>query len=86
MLNHIAPILPLAAEVAAQIKSSIAITSLNDVVAGLVKNSLDAGAQKIEVSVDFHRGGCVVEDDGNGIPPMEFSDKGGLGKPYRMFY
>ena len=86
MLNEITPILPLPAEVAAQIKSSTTITSLNSVVIGLVKNSLDAEARRIEVSVDFRRGGCIVEDDGNGIPPIEFSEKGGLGKPYRMFY
>lgn len=79
----IAPILPLPVEVAALIKSSVAITSLGGVVIGLVENSLDAGARKIEVSVDFRRGACTVEDDGHGIPPMEFSHCGGLGKPHR---
>lgn len=84
MLQAIAPILPLPVDVAAQIKSSAAITSLGGVVIGLVENSLDAGATKIEANVDFRRGACIVEDDGHGISPSEFSDCGGLGKPYRM--
>lgn len=83
MLDSTAQILPLPAEVVAQIKSSIAITSLSSVVVGLVENSLDAGARKIEISADFRRGQCTVEDDGGGIPPLEFSNNGGLGKPYR---
>ncbi len=84
MLNGVAPISPLPAEVAAQIKSSTAITSLGGVIIGLIENSLDAGARKIEASVDFRRGGCIVEDDGKGISPLEFSESGGLGKRYRM--
>lgn len=83
MHNGSAPILPLPPEVAAQIKSSTAIPSLNSVVIGLVENCLDAGARKIHVNVDFRRGACIVEDDGYGIPPVEFSESGGLGKPYR---
>ncbi|EON62760.1 hypothetical protein W97_01985 [Coniosporium apollinis CBS 100218] len=75
-------ILPLPAEVIAQLKSSITITDLNDVVLELLKNSLDAGATKIEVTVDLRRGGCIVEDNGLGIPPREFRDDGGLGKQY----
>lgn len=86
MLNSTAQILPLPADVVAQIKSSTAITSLSSVVIGLVENSLDAGARKIEIIVDFRRGQCTVEDDGSGIPPLEFSDTGGLGKPYRKFH
>lgn len=83
MLNNTAQILPLPAEVVAQIKSSTIITSISTVVTGLIENSLDAGARKIEISVDFRRGQCTVEDDGSGIPPLEFSNNGGLGKPYR---
>lgn len=83
MLDCTAQILPLPAEVVAQIKSSIALTSLSSVVVGLVENSLDAGARKIEINADFRRGQCTVEDDGCGIPPLEFSNNGGLGKPYR---
>jgi DNA mismatch repair protein MLH3 len=76
------PILPLPAEVAAQIKSSTAIVSLHGVVLDLLKNSLDAGPTKIDATVDFVRGACTVEDDGLGIAPPEFRDGGGLGKLY----
>jgi DNA mismatch repair protein MLH3 len=75
---------PLPPEVIAQIKSSIAITSLNGVVCQLVKNSLDASCTKIDITVDYARGGCVVEDDGLGIQPSEFGEGGGLGKLYRQ--
>ncbi|OMP83380.1 DNA mismatch repair protein MLH3 [Diplodia seriata] len=76
------PIAPLPPDVVAQIKSSTAITSLATAILGLVENSLDAGATRIEVAVDARRGGCTVEDDGLGILPSEFRDGGGLGKPY----
>ena len=79
-------ILPLPAEVAALIKSSSAISSLNHVILGLLENSLDAGAKKIDISVDSLRGACTVEDDGDGIAPTEFLDNGGLGKPYRELH
>ncbi|TVY83422.1 DNA mismatch repair protein MutL [Lachnellula suecica] len=69
-------------DVIAQIKSSIAITSLNGVVCELVKNSLDASSTKIDISVDYPRGGCIVEDDGSGILPAEFREGGGLGMMY----
>ncbi|OCK77413.1 hypothetical protein K432DRAFT_304291 [Lepidopterella palustris CBS 459.81] len=75
-------ILPLPAEVVAQIESSTAITSLSGVVVELLKNSLDASATKVEVTVDFGRGGCVVEDNGLGIAPQEFREEGGLSKMY----
>lgn len=74
---------PLPPDVVAQIKSSTTITSLNNVVCELVKNSLDANATKIGIEVDYGRGGCVVEDDGLGIIPLEFAESGGLGKLYR---
>jgi signal transduction histidine kinase len=80
-----ASILPLPTEVIAQIKSSVAITSLTAVILGLVENSLDAQASKLTVEVDFVRGDCVVEDDGRGILPQEFGEGGGLGKLYRMY-
>ncbi|KAK7948564.1 DNA mismatch repair protein [Apiospora aurea] len=69
---------PLPPDVAAQIKSSITITSLNDAICGLVKNSLDAKATKVIIVVDYSRGNCTVEDNGEGIPPAEFRDTGGL--------
>ncbi|KAI1825444.1 hypothetical protein F4861DRAFT_502045 [Xylaria intraflava] len=71
---------PLPDDVIAQIKSSTSITSLNGVVCGLIRNSLDAGATKVSVSVDYIRGSCSVEDNGLGIPPTEFHPSGGLGK------
>ncbi|KAI2631601.1 hypothetical protein GGS21DRAFT_522194 [Xylaria nigripes] len=71
---------PLPDDVIAQIKSSTTITTLNGAVCGLIRNSLDAGATKIIVSVDYIRGCCSVEDNGLGIPPAEFYPSGGLGK------
>ncbi|KAK4151988.1 hypothetical protein C8A00DRAFT_44899 [Chaetomidium leptoderma] len=71
---------PLPRNVAAQIKSSAIITSLNGAACGLLCNSLDAGASKINISVDYSRGNCSVEDDGAGIAPASFQEGGGLGK------
>ncbi|KAI0536194.1 hypothetical protein GGR58DRAFT_528562 [Xylaria digitata] len=71
---------PLPDNVVAQIKSSITITTLNGAICGLFRNSLDSGASKITVSVDYTRGNCSVEDDGLGILPAEFKPGGGLGK------
>ena len=70
-------------DVAAQIKSSTAIPSLSSAVLGLLKNSLDAQASRVDISVDFGRGACWVEDDGHGIAPADFREDGGLGKAYR---
>ncbi|KAL2160790.1 hypothetical protein VTH06DRAFT_987 [Thermothelomyces fergusii] len=67
-------------DVAAQIKSSAAVTSLNAVVYGLLQNALDAGASRINISVDYRRGNCSVEDNGAGIEPADFREDGGLGK------
>lgn len=67
-------------EVVDRLKSSAIITSLNGVASGLLKNSLDAGATKINITIDYSRGNCTVEDNGAGIPPEEFEEKGGLGK------
>ena len=78
-------IYPLPADVVAQIKSSISIPSLPFAVLGLLENALDSGASNIDVTVDFLRGACSVEDDGCGIPPLEFGEAGGLGKPHREF-
>lgn len=81
-MDNMARILPLPAEAISQIHSSKHITSLQDVVIGLLANSLDARSTKVEIAVDFRRGGCTVDDDGDGIPLTEFSDGGGLGKMY----
>ncbi|KAI8634015.1 hypothetical protein F5Y19DRAFT_411709 [Xylariaceae sp. FL1651] len=71
---------PLPETVIAQIKSSTTITTLNGVICGLIKNSLDAGATKITISLDYVRGNCSIEDNGTGIRPDEFEYSGGLGK------
>ncbi|KAI9376552.1 hypothetical protein BJX61DRAFT_489781 [Aspergillus egyptiacus] len=71
---------PLPSEVAAKIQSSTSITHLNGVIVELVKNALDASAHTVHITVDYRRGGCIVEDDGVGILPAEFEAEGGLGK------
>ena len=86
MPNTIPSILPLPPEVAAQIKSSTTISSLATVVLGLLANSLDADARRVDINVDLCRGAASVEDDGNGIPPKEFGENGGLGKSFREVY
>lgn len=79
-----AGIQPLPRDVAAKIKSSTSITHLNGVIIELVKNALDANAHTVCVTVDFRRGSCIVEDDGDGIQAAEFEPSGGLGKAHRM--
>jgi DNA mismatch repair protein MLH3 len=64
------------------VHSSKNITSIEDVAISLIRNSLDAEASKIEVTVNRSRGNCTVCDNGCGIPSCEFSDDGGLGKMY----
>ena len=71
---------PLPSDVAEQIKSSATIASINGAAYGLAQNGLDAGASKINISVDYSRGNCSVEDNGSGIPPADFRADGGLGK------
>jgi DNA mismatch repair protein MLH3 len=70
-------------DVAQQVSSSVSITHLNEVVVELVKNSLDADAQSVTVTVDYLRGGCSVQDDGSGIPATAFAEGAGLASPYR---
>lgn len=74
---------PLQQDIIAQLKSSVAITSLNRVVLGLVENALDAAATRVEITVDSVRGACTVDDDGVGIAPSEFDGSGGLGRMHR---
>ncbi|GAB0139083.1 hypothetical protein EsDP_00007298 [Epichloe bromicola] len=71
---------PLPKDAIDKIKSSSSITSLNDVVCGLLMNSLDANSSKINIKLDFSLGNCIIEDDGFGIQPHEFEEGGGLGK------
>lgn len=75
-------ILPLSPDVAAQIRSTSTIISLEDAVMGLLQNSLDAGASRITILVSFRRGGCTVEDNGSGILPFNFSESGRLGETH----
>ncbi|PHH72915.1 hypothetical protein CDD80_4181 [Ophiocordyceps camponoti-rufipedis] len=63
-----------------KLRSSASITSLNGVVCGLLKNSLDGGAARVLIRLDYARGNCSVEDDGRGIEPSEFREDGGLAK------
>lgn len=67
-------------DVVDKLKSGVVITSLQHVAAGLLKNSLDAGATKVNITVDFTRGNCTIEDNGTGIEPREFEETGGIGK------
>ncbi|KAF7544999.1 hypothetical protein G7046_g9658 [Stylonectria norvegica] len=71
---------PLPEDVVDKLKSSVVITTLNAVACGLLTNSLDAGASKVNLSIDYTRGNCTVEDNGFGIHPDEFDAAGGLGK------
>ncbi|CAK7272749.1 DNA mismatch repair protein [Sporothrix epigloea] len=57
---------------AVQLKSSASVASLNEAVLGLLRNALDAGASRVTIQVNYDVGGCVVEDNGSGIPPAEF--------------
>jgi DNA mismatch repair protein MLH3 len=75
-----ARILPLSEDAISRINSSKQITSLSGVTIALLENALDADATKIDISVNFGRGSCVVEDNGTGISSLEFSEHGGLGK------
>lgn len=75
-------ILPLSPEAVSQIRSSRHITSLQEVIARLLENSLDAGATRVDISVDWKRGACLVSDNGVGIPCSEFAEDGGLGRMY----
>jgi DNA mismatch repair protein MLH3 len=77
-----ARILPLSEDAISRINSSKQITSLSGVILALLENALDADATKTDISVNFGRGSCIVEDNGTGIPSVEFSEHGGLGKTH----
>jgi DNA mismatch repair protein MLH3 len=66
--------------VRAQIRSSVEITRLSDVVIELLKNCLDAEAASITITFDFARGFCSINDNGHGIPASEFHHDGKLGQ------
>jgi DNA mismatch repair protein MLH3 len=86
MADDDAPILPLPSEVAKKVQSSVRITNLNEVVVELMKNALDANAGSINIIIDYRRGGCVVEDDGYGLPAAEFQAGSGLCRAHSMSY
>ncbi|KAJ0165072.1 DNA mismatch repair protein Mlh3 [Colletotrichum tanaceti] len=73
---------PLPEDVIRRIRSSATVTSLNGVVCALVKNALDAHTTRLNITVDYSRGNCFIEDDGLGILPLEFREPGGLGKQH----
>ncbi|GAM82957.1 hypothetical protein ANO11243_009430 [Dothideomycetidae sp. 11243] len=77
-----ATITPLPSAVATHIQSTITITTLIDVVVGLIENSLEAHAANIVVSIDFDRRVCTVKDDGHGIHSSNFAEGGGLCRPH----
>ena len=83
MARSVSNIRLLPVEVQSQIKAAVTILSLNDAIIAIVQNSIDAGARKIRVELDYAKGYCCVTDDGQGIAPEEFAESGGLGK---MFY
>lgn len=66
-----------------KLRSTVQINSLQDVVVGLLKNALDAGASTISISVRLDRGHCVVEDDGSGIHPGDLQADSAFGEPFR---
>lgn len=77
---------PLPEDVTRRIRSSATVTSLNSVACALVKNALDAEATRVNVTIDYSRGNCTVEDDGLGILPVEFQENGGLVKQHRELH
>jgi len=76
-------ILQLPPDVAAQVSSSIAITTFQDVIIQLLCNSIDAHSTHVDIRIDPSRGSCIVEDNGVGIAATEFGPGGSLGKPFR---
>lgn len=70
---------PLPPESQAQIRSSVVITSLNDVIIGLFENVLDAGATSVDIRLDYVKGYCSVIDNGVGIAAEDFAPEGHLG-------
>lgn len=68
--------------VIAKLRSTVQITSLQDVVIELLKNALDAEASQIAITVDLERGFCTVEDDGCGFPGRFLRTARALNLPY----
>ena len=79
MVTNRGRIQPIPSTVAVQIKSSTNVNSLADVVIGLLRNSLDAGATTINLETDFEKCCCFCEDDGEGIDVYDLGPEGLLG-------
>ncbi|KAK6352840.1 DNA mismatch repair protein [Orbilia brochopaga] len=60
-------------QVAAKLTGTALITTVGDVVAGLLANSIDGGATKVEISWRVRDGYVDVVDDGLGIHPDDIS-------------
>jgi DNA mismatch repair protein MLH3 len=50
-----------------KLRSTTILTSLTQVIIELVQNSLDAGANEIEIGIDAENWTCWVKDNGTGI-------------------
>jgi DNA mismatch repair protein MLH3 len=75
-------ILPLLPEVRAQLSSSVAIVSLEQVILELLKNAIDANAPFVIIEADLARGYCSVLDHGNGIKEVDLAETGCLGQEH----
>jgi DNA mismatch repair protein MLH3 len=82
MANATSAIRPLPDAVRSQIKSSVEITTLSDVVERLLQNCLDADSSNVRIEIDYKTGFCAVTDDGCGIPASDFAKNGHLARPY----
>lgn len=60
-----------------QIRSTIHITSLSDVLSELIQNALDASASRIECSINLERWGVTVGDNGVGMDKKAVEVVGG---------
>ena len=74
----------------ARLRSTQILTSLPQCLSELVQNSLDAGANHVEVGVDCEEWYCWVKDNGTGISKegllhiSQDSDEGRYGKTRTM--
>lgn len=67
--NHDQPAIieVLPAPTQSKLRSTQILTSLSQIISELVQNSLDAGAQQINVGIDCEEWECWVRDDGVGM-------------------
>lgn len=57
----------LSAPTRVKLRSTQLLSSLPQIVSELLQNSLDAGAQHVDIGVDCEEWNCWVRDDGHGI-------------------